>query len=105
MPSPIPTNARQKDRNRYASLGVHLTARAPDASGPQRACDALQALWPDVFATSSAAKKACRRGLVLVDDLVADTATEVRSLAPPCRHPVYLSTAAPDASSVAVSAL
>jgi hypothetical protein len=77
-PCSVPTNARERDRARYHSMVVQAAMRVPVEAAVERAYAALQSRLPDHFPSSTAAKKACRRGLILVDDLIAETSTHVR---------------------------
>eukprot|EP00892_Ulva_mutabilis_P006064 jgi/Ulvmu1/382/UM001_0389.1 len=79
VPSPIPSNVTPKDAKKYKKLAVLKVYKAPPDYESRRIPDALQHAFPDLFPTVSAAKKAARRGLVLVDDEVASTSVDLAS--------------------------
>ena len=82
VPSPTPRDASATVAKRYEAYAVLAAARtAPDAE-PQSIVQVLQAAFAMHLPSSSAAKKACRRGMVLVDGFVARTTTQA------C-YPVY----------------
>ena len=60
LPSPIPGNVTPKEAKKYKSLAVLKAFTTPSTFEQIRVPDALQQVFPDLFATVSAAKKATR---------------------------------------------
>jgi hypothetical protein len=80
-PCPMPTNATPKQARQLTQMGVLAAATLPRDIQPGGIVQVLQERFAAQLASSTAAKKACRRGAVMVNDLVACTTTEVLALA------------------------
>lgn len=60
QPAPLPSNVRPRDAPKYKDMAVQHEVTAPDTFEATTTPEALQQLLPQLFKTSTAAKKACR---------------------------------------------